>query len=211
MTRRRDFVSSLAGLLALAGCSAVPERPTRATQYDFGPAPEAATSSSPSSLPPIALGEVDATSALDATALLYRLGYANPNQLQPYAQARWSAPMPQLIRQRLRERLARDRVVLDVADAGTLARVRAAMPRILRLQLEEFAQWFDAPAQSVGVLRLRATLTDNTPAGERVVAQRAVVARQPAPTPDAAGGVRALVSAVDAAADDIARWLQQQP
>jgi cholesterol transport system auxiliary component len=210
MTTRRAFLNSIAGAAVLAGCSAVPERPTRATQYDFGPAPASAPAAPPG-LPPIALGEVEASSAFDATALLYRLAYVNADQLLPYAQARWSAPMPQLIRQRLRERLAQDRPVLDLADSGVFARTGAAMPRIVRLQLAEFAQWFEAPAQSVGVLRLLATLTDNTTAGERLISQRNVTVRRPAPTPDAPGGVRALAAAADAAADEIARWLQQQP
>jgi cholesterol transport system auxiliary component len=211
MTTRRAFLNVTAASAAvLAGCSAVPERPTRATQYDFGPMPgEPATAAHPG-LAAIALGEIDASSAFDATALLYRLAYADPNQLLPYAQARWSAPMPQLIRQRLRERLAQDRVVLDLTDSGTLARSGATMPRILRLQLGEFAQWFDSPAQSFGVLRLLVTLSDNTSAGERLVAQRNIVARRPAPTPDAPGGVQALAAAATAAADEIARWLQQQ-
>ena len=41
------------------------------------------------------------------------------------------------------------------------------------------------------------------------MAQRAFQVQRPAPTADAAGGVRALTAAVDAAALDIARWLQQ--
>lgn len=210
MTSRRAFLTSVAGTAVLAACSAVPERPTRATAYDFGPMPPAPAAPAHASLAPVALGEVDASSAFDATALLYRLGYANPNQLLPYSQARWSAPMPQLIRQRLRERLARDRVVLDLADSGTLSRSAASGTRILRVQLAEFAQWFETPTTSFGVVRLLVTLSDNTPAGERLVGQRSIIARRPAPTADAPGGVRALGAAADAADDEIAAWLQQQ-
>ena len=118
--------------------------------------------------------------------------------------------MPQLIRQRLRERLARDHVVLDLADSGTLARSAASATRILRVQLAEFAQWFETPTRSFGVVRLLVTLRDNTPAGERLVGQRSIIARHPAPTADAPGGVRALAAAADAAADEIATWLQRQ-
>jgi cholesterol transport system auxiliary component len=210
MTSRRAFLSSIAGTGVLAACSAVPERPTRATAYDFGPMPPAPAAPAHGPLPPLALGEVDASSAFDATALLYRLGYADPNQLLPYSQARWSAPMPQLIRQRLRERIARDRVVLDLADSGTLARSAASGTRILRVQLAEFAQWFETPTRSFGVVRLLVTLSDNTPSGERLVGQRSIIARHPAPTADAPGGVRALAAAADAAADEIAAWLQRQ-
>ncbi len=211
MTTRRHFVFSLVGAAALAGCGAVPERPARATQYDFGPGPAAGAATLAANQQPLMLGEVEASSAWDGSAVLYRLGYADPNQLQPYAHARWSAPMPQLIRQRLRERLAQDRVVLDLADSSVLARTGGVMPRILRLNLEEFAHWFDTPASSAGVLRLRATLTDNTAAGERLVAQRSVVVRRPAASADAPGGVRALAAATDAAAEEIAQWLRLQP
>jgi cholesterol transport system auxiliary component len=180
-------------------------------QYDFGPGAAAAVATVAADQPPLVLGDVEASSALDASAVLYRLGYADTNQLRPYANARWSAPMPQLIRQRLRERLAQDRMVLDLSDSSVLARSGGVTPRILRLNLEEFAQWFDTPASSSALLRLRATLTDNTPAGERLVAQRSVVVRRPAPSADAPGGVRALAGAVDAAAEEIAGWLRQQP
>jgi cholesterol transport system auxiliary component len=210
MTSRRVVLASIACTAVLAACSAVPERPTRATAYDFGPIPPAEPAPAHPTMTPVALGEVDASSAFDATALLYRLGYADANELLPYAQARWSAPMPQLIRQRLRERLARDRVVLDLADSGTLSRSAASGTRILRVQLAEFAQWFESPTRSFGVVRLLVTLSDNTAGGERLVGQRSIIARRPAPTADAPGGVRALSAAVDAASDEIAAWLQQQ-
>jgi len=197
---------------ALAGCSAIPDKPVRATQYDFGPG---ATTSEPvaasAPLPPLVLAEIETTGAWDGSALLYRLGYADGHQLRPYAQARWSAPPPQLIRQRLRERLSRQRPVLEPADGAALARANGAMPHVLRVQLEEFSHWFETPADSWGLLRLRVTLTENTPAGERLLAQRSVAVRRPAATPDAAGGVRAMAAATDAAAQEIAQWLQLQP
>jgi cholesterol transport system auxiliary component len=84
------------------------------------------------------------------------------------------------------------------------------MPRVLHVELEEFSQTFDSQAQSWGVLRLRATLLSNTPGGERLIGQRVIAKREPAPSADAAGGVRALSAAADAAADEIADWLAQQ-
>lgn len=197
---------------ALAGCSAIPDKPVRATQYDFGPGATAGEpAAAPAPLPPLVLADIETTGAWDGSALLYRLGYADGHQLRPYAQARWSAPPPQLIRQRLRELLSRQRAVLEPADGAALARANGTMPRVLRLQLEEFSHWFETPVASWGLLRLRATLTESTPAGERLLAQRSVAVRRPAPTPDAPGGVRAMAAATDAAAEEIARWLQQQP
>ena len=195
----------------LAGCAGlVPDKPARATLYDFGPGATAmpAAGRQPSQ-PSLVLADIGASGALDGSAVLYRLGYADANQLRPYAHARWSAPPPQLIRQRLRQQLARERVVLDPGESAALARNGGVAPRVLRLDLEEFSQLFESQAQSWGLLRLRATLLDNTPAGEKLLAQRSFVVRQAAPTPDAPGGVRALGAATDAAAEEIAQWLAQ--
>jgi cholesterol transport system auxiliary component len=193
-----------------AGCSSLaPEKPVRATMYDFGPGQVSATPSG-AMQPPVVLEDIDAGAGLDSSALLYRLAYADANQLRPYAQARWSAPPARLVRQRLREQLGRDRTVLDPSESAALARVAGTMPRVLHVELEEISHVFDSPVQSWGVLRLRVTLMANTPAGEQLIGQKLVVQRQPAPTPDASGGVRALTAATDAAAQEIADWLAQQ-
>jgi len=205
-----SWLLAFAVLGSLVGC-ATPDKPVRATLYDFGPgaimAPTVAMQAL--SLPPLVLADVDASGALDGSSVLYRLGYADANQLRPYAHARWSAPPPRLIRQRLREQLARDRPVLDLGESAALARSNGGMPRVLRLELEEFTHFFETQTQSWGLLRLRATLMENTPAGEKLLAQRSLVIRQPAPSADAPGGVRALAAAIDAAAVEISQWLQQ--
>jgi cholesterol transport system auxiliary component len=198
-------------LAGLAGCAGLaPDKPARPTLYDFGPG---ATAEQPAAhqptQPSLVLADIEASGSLDGSAVLYRLGYANLNELRPYAHARWSAPPPQLIRQRLRQQLARDRAVLDPGDSAALAREGGAAPRVLRLDLEEFSHVFESQAQSWGLLRLRATVMDNTPAGEKLLAQRSFVVRQSAPTPDAPGGVRALSAAADAAAEQIGQWLAQ--
>jgi cholesterol transport system auxiliary component len=199
----------LAALAGLAGCGSIaPDKPVRATQYDFGPRPSAPSTTAPAGAP-LVLDEVDAGGSLDSSAILYRLAYADGHQLRPYALARWTAPPNQLIRQRLREQLGRDRAVLDSGAAVALARRSGQPIHVLRVELEEFSHQFDSPTQSKGVLRLRCTLLENTTGGERLMAQRSFVAEQPAPTPDAPGGVRALAAATDAAAQDIAGWLKQ--
>jgi cholesterol transport system auxiliary component len=149
------------------------------------------------------------SASLESAALLYRLGYADPYQLEPYAFARWSAPPGQLLRQRLREHLARTRPVLDSAAGASLARRGGSVPPVLRVELEEFSQLFETQTESKGVLRLRCTLLESTAAGERLVAQRSFTVQRPAPSADAAGGVRALTAATDAVAADIAAWLLQ--
>ncbi|MES2631977.1 MAG: ABC-type transport auxiliary lipoprotein family protein [Pseudomonadota bacterium] len=213
MTQRSTLTALLAMLAAsavlLAGC-ATPDKPTRAVLYDFGPGATAPATTPAGSALPLVLGDIDASSALDGTSLNYRLGYADSNQLRPYAQARWSAPPTQLIRQRLREILGRDRPVLDLSESAALAREGGKMPRVLRIELEEFSHFFQSQTASVGLLRMRVTLLENTPAGEKLLAQRRVIVNAPAPSPDAAGGVRAMGEAVNSAGAEIAQWLAQQ-
>jgi cholesterol transport system auxiliary component len=85
------------------------------------------------------------------------------------------------------------------------------LPLLLRLELEEFSQLFSTPDASVGLIRLRATLLEITPAGEKLLGQRNVVVQRPATSADAPGGVRALTAATDAAIEELDQWLQQAP
>jgi cholesterol transport system auxiliary component len=206
--RRLAMLVMLVMLAGIVGC-ATPDKPVRATLYDFGPGATSAQAPAQVALAPLVLADIESFGALDGSAVHYRLGYADQHQLRPYANARWSAPPPQLIRQRLREQLARERPVLDLGESAALSRNGGAMPRVLRIELEEFSHYFESQAESSGLLRLRVTLMENTPAGEKLVAQRAVLVSRPAPTPDAPGGVRALAAATDAAADEIGQWLLQ--
>lgn len=203
-------LSVLALAALLAGCSALPDKPQRPVQYDFGPGPVAyAPADRRAPLPALALAEVEASGPLEAgTAVLYRLGYADAQQLRPYAQARWSMPPAQLVRQRLREQLGQRRTIVSSGEGAAMLRNDGRQPLVLRLELEEFSQLFSAPAASSGLVRLRATVVDNLPAGEQVLAQRQFIVQRPAATADAAGGVRALAEATDAAGAELAQWLE---
>ncbi len=205
---RRGWLA-LAAALALAGCKALPDKPVRPAMYDFGPGAPAQASAA-TSRGALVLQEVEVSGILETTALLYRLGYDDPHQLRPYAYARWSAPPAELLRQRLRDVLGQDRAVLDADAAAAMSRRGGNPPPVLRVELEEFSQLFDSATDSKGVVRLRCTLLENTAGGERLVAQRSFNVQRPAPSADAAGGVRALTAATDAAARDIAGWLQQR-
>ena len=195
--------------LSLAGC-ALPDRPSRGTLYDFGPgalAPQATNRMAP--LPPLALAEIETDGVFEGTAVLYRLGYADAQQLRPYAMSRWSVPPAQLVRQRLREHLSQRRAVLNAGEGAALARSGGTAPLVLRVELNEFSHWFASPTESSGLIRLRATVVEATAGGEKLLAQRSVVVQKPASSADAPGGVRALAAATDAAAEEISQWLQQ--
>jgi cholesterol transport system auxiliary component len=108
----------------------------------------------------------------------------------------------QLVRQRLRESLSRKRAVLDPGES--------AVPLTLRVELQEFSQLFDTAQISSGLVRLRATLIEAKGGADRLIAQQVFVVQRPAPSPDAPGGVHALMTASEAAVEEIGEWLQQQ-
>jgi cholesterol transport system auxiliary component len=199
---------ALIASLILTACSALPDKPVRSVTYDFGPGAVAAsavqTSNASQALPPIALAEIDSSAALNGGAVLYRLMYFNTQELRPYAQARWSIPPAQLLRQRLSARLGQTRAVLNPGDgiAGNTS------PWVVRLELEEFSHLFESTTVSTGLLRLRATAVQSTTQGEKLLGQRTFVVQRPAPSADVAGGVQALTAASDAVVLEIDQWLQ---
>ena len=199
----------------LAGCSALPDKPQRATLYDFGPGTGTGTAAQQTAtrqalLPALAIDDITtAGGMLDNSAVLYRLGYEDEQELRLYALARWSMPPAQLVRQRLRDRLSLTRPVYNARESLALNRSQSAvLPLQVRLELLEFSHFFSSPLSSVGLVKLRATLVEVTPAGEKLINQRAIVVQRPAPSADASGGVRALTLATDAAIDEIEQWLQ---
>jgi cholesterol transport system auxiliary component len=195
--------SATAAALIAATLTACGTPAQRLAVYDFGPgATQPTMTNRMAPLAPLLLADVEAASALDSTAVLYRLAYADAQQLRPYAQARWSMPPAQLLRLRLREQLGQRRSVLAPGDAvvpGTLA---------LRLELEEFSQLFTSAQASSGLLRVRATASrSGNPA--KPLAQTSFVLQHPAASLDAAGGVQALAQATDALVQQLDAWLQQ--
>ncbi len=198
--------------IVLVGCSALPDKPVRPVMYDFGPgnlSTLATTRQAP--LEAIAIDDISTSGgAIDNMAVLYRLAYADAQQLRPYSQARWSMPPAQLVRQRLREKLGQRRAVFNAGDSAARNRKQnTVLPLQLKIDLEEFSHLFTAADTSVGLVRMRASLLEITPVGEKLMGQRNVVVQRPAPTADAPGGVRALTLATDAAIEEIEQWLQQ--
>jgi len=206
------FAASALVLVALlAGCGSLPDRPARATLYDFGPlltAPAPAPVDA-APLPTLSLAEIEASARLEGTQILYRLSYADANELRPYGQSRWSVAPNQLVYQRLRDALAQRRTVLNREESATMARTAGRVPRTLRVSLDEFSHYFESPARSAGLVRLRATLIQSAAGGDSVLAQRSFMVQRPAPSTDAPGGVKALVAASDAAIAELVTWVDQ--
>lgn len=200
----------------LTACSALPGPPAHPLSYDFGPGsatlealPDAAARS------PLVVTDVESTGVAEgSTALNYRLAYDQAQQLRAYQQARWSRPPAQLVQQAMLAELGRHRPVLSSGAARAAARTgNAASGKpsalVLRLELQEFSQIFRSPAQSDGVLRLRATLAEPQARGEVLRGQRIFDVKAPAVSADAAGGSAALAQATAEAARELALWVDQ--
>ena len=186
----------LTGVLA-AGCAAHAPAPE---VYDFDaiePAPAPATQLNAS----ITVPPVSAPTWLATTAVSYRLGFSPPYVPRAYAHSRWVAPPAELLTARLRQLLA-------VANAGfTLTRgAVAAGGYRLDVTLEQLEQVYSAPDVSRSLVSLRATLSSARDG--HVLAQRSFQAGRPAPSPNAAGGVRALVQGSDECLAEMLRWLE---
>jgi cholesterol transport system auxiliary component len=196
-------VPALLAAVLLTGCAIV-DKPQRAVVYDLGPAPASAAAAAASTSRVYLLPEVSATSALDSTAVLYRLAYDDAQMLHPYAQARWSMTPAQLLHQRLRQALVARGLVLAPVDLPS-----GAVPGAVTLlvELDEFDQVFAAPSQSTGVVRLQVTALRSTSGGDSIVGQRSLALTRAAASADARGGVHAMTAATDAAVEEIAQWL----
>lgn len=183
----------LAAAALVAACAGNPAALSD-IRYDLGPpAPASATGM----LPPLKVLEVSAPPPLDNDGILYRLN-ADSQRTARYANSRWTMSPARLITLRLRNALGTRATILSGADA-----VSAPM---LKIELDEFEQVFDNPTESSGVLTARATLMQ----GGKVIAQHAFIARAPASSPDAAGGVRALAAASDDFVSQVGAWLSVQ-
>ncbi|MDR0997261.1 MAG: PqiC family protein [Zoogloeaceae bacterium] len=167
----------LAATLTLAACVSAPSAPqAEQRRYDLGIALQDAS-------PPWRIG-VFADGAF-GKAMRYRLNYANPNEVREYAYAFWADRPERLLAQALSARLA------------------APGDCRLDLSLERFEQVFNSPQTSFGLITATATLRGKARAGAQT---RRFSVSQPAPTPDAAGGVAALSTAAETLAERLRQW-----
>ena len=181
----------------LAACSA-PKMGDPA-QYDLGPMRGQA--SGLKALPAVSVAEVSAPVWLDSTRMIYRLSYANPQQLLSFAQSRWAMPPARLFEQRLKERMVQSGgSVLSMSDGAT------GLPT-LQIEVENFSQVFESATQSAAQVSVKTTLLR----GRRLIAQKTFVRQSPAATADAAGGAAALTVASDEVIVDIMAWLAGTP
>ncbi|HJV87194.1 MAG TPA: ABC-type transport auxiliary lipoprotein family protein [Noviherbaspirillum sp.] len=180
--------------MLLTGCAI---RPTEsATLYDLGPLHTKQSGTLPA-LPPLSVADIQVPAWLDSTMFYFRLNYANDQQPRPYAHARWIEPPGQLLVQQLKSRIAQAGGIVLPASDGAIN-----IP-VLRIEADDFTQYFEAPGRSTARVGLRAAVYR----GRVLVAQKSLSHEAPAPSADAAGGAKALAAASDAAISDLIMWL----
>jgi cholesterol transport system auxiliary component len=192
----RARIAALAAAVACAACgTALAPNGAAVTQYDFGPAPKPISTQGLRQA--LLIYDLNAPAWLDSPQIYYRLAYEDGARPQAYADTRWVVSPAELIAARLRGRLA-------ASGKGGIVRPvdGARASHALRVELDEFTQVFDEPGKSRAVVRLRASVL-----GPRtLIAQRTFSVERAASTPDAEGGVRALILASDEAVDQIVAW-----
>lgn len=196
--KRFFLLLMFAATLDLTACASGPA-PVNPAYFDLGPvgAPLAAPAGAP--LPVPLKVAVDAPGWLDSASIYYRLPAGDGSQARAYANSRWLAPPPVLFADHLRVRLARQGKVLDAGDP-------VAVP-LLKIDLNEFTQYFDGPSASHGVVLLRASVFNKG----QLAGQTTIRSERPAPSADAAGGAAALAAASTAAQDALVQWLATLP
>ena len=147
--------------------------------------------------PPVAVPAGSAASLLTESAVIWRVGDAG--QPQAYTTYQWVAPPVRLVTQRVVDRLSLQGPVLQQNAVGDVPQVW--------LNLQRFEQTFTADgSSSVGQLTLQAILVK----GSKVIDQKLLDIKVPAPTQDALGGAQALREATEQAAEQVAQWLTVQ-
>ena len=164
--------------------------------YDLGPQPAYARST-PAIIGTLLVPPVIAPAGLDESGIVYRLLYEDSAKPQIYAMSRWAAEPASLLTDRLRSRLA-------AASGGVITPgFSGRSDYTLRVELEDFSQRFDAPAQSRTTLRARVSLFGST--DRKLLAQRVFEVDRPA-VANAPGAVKALTEATDAFLEELVQW-----
>lgn len=179
---------------ALVGaCGSLPKSAPPITIYDFGlPAARLAADGQWSRL---AL-EVKSPPWFDSLNIDYRLAYEDPLKPREYAGSRWAGTPGALLALRLRQQIG------TVSAAGN-----TASDCLLRVELQEFSQIFDAPQQVRGVVQGGVSLIDGM---RQVIAERQMTASSARPqVPMRTGGVGALVAASTEFGQQLADWLMR--
>lgn len=186
-------------LLLMTGCTISPKAPAPASTFDFGPVSRLEFLQPASFLVQIQVTGITAPVWLDTQAMRYRLAYHHPAQTHVYANNRWVAPPASLLTERIRQHIASWQSPSDRRDNN----VRPAT-YLLKIELEEFMQVFDAVSHSHVIVSLRASLIERDT--RLLVAQQRFSETQTTSSADASGAVKAFIAISDQLAAELIRW-----
>lgn len=174
----------------VAACVGGPVNTPAAAVYDFGlPAARLAAEGRWSRMGV----EVNSPSWFASLGVDYRLAYHDPLKRHEYAGSRWAGAPAELLARSLQQQLG------AVSASGN-----AVTACLLRVDVQEFSHVFDSPQRSRGVLQAGVSLLD---VKRRTVNARQLAIEVPAATPDAPGGVNALVAASTELGRRLSVWL----
>jgi len=192
----------------LTGCAITPQNERPVSVYDFGLQRVSSTNSTPGGQQQqlsrsLLIAEAKSPVWLNNNTIQYRLAYRDPTQPYKYANSRWAASPATLLTHHIRNSIATttDNKVLSTSDS-----VRADF--ILRLELEEFSQIFDAIDSSHVLIKLRVSLINRS--SRFLKAQHSFNIKLVAPTANAAGAVQALTESSDKLTGDLITWLAEE-
>jgi cholesterol transport system auxiliary component len=182
-----------------SGCTLGPEKRDAPVVFDLGPqrlVTATVARINVTFLIPVA----SATPLLDSQNILYRLKYRAAGRPEAYLENRWAASPAIMITDRLRARFASaTRGVITPQDG-------ARADYALRVEIEDFSQWFDAPDTSIVTVRMRASLVN---AETRALHAQHTFALERSAAPDAAGAAKTLSAVSDAVVEQVLQWAAQ--
>ena len=186
----RKIFGAVGLVLLLSACTSTMRNVPPSAVYDFGPPAPGINGGWPG----IAL-DVRSPPWFESLGIDYRLAYDDPLRPREYVESRWAASPGYLLGRRLQQSL-----MFSPATGGSVAQC------LLRVDLQEFAQVFDSRSASRGVLNADLVLIG---AQRQQLAARRIAVEKPALTPDARGGVGALVAVSNDFGAEISRWLAE--
>ncbi|HET7569637.1 MAG TPA: ABC-type transport auxiliary lipoprotein family protein [Gammaproteobacteria bacterium] len=193
--------------LVLGGCISTSE-PVQIEHYTITAAPAPAqaapaTSQAAGNKPVLRIAGIQAPHWLDSASMYYRLAYQNSAKVAAYSRSDWVSPPPAQLLNLLEDVLAASGDYKAILGPSDISNADVT----LRIELGDFEQVFSSQNQSAGVIDATVTAIDNN-AGN-IMAQRHFHIEKPAPSADAAGGVKALSAASQAFATSVRDWLEK--
>jgi len=179
-------------------------KPAPVNYYDFGAVEKPEEKAPICRLPLIQLADITAPSALSSNMMLYRLLYADGQQIYSYASHRWNMTPVQLLTQRIKMQLALRGVTL--IDNGIINPNSNLNIVQVRLELEDFNQYFRDTTRSYAQLQVRASLIRD----RKLLAQTMLQQQVNADNADAPAGAKAMRMAADELILNLTHWLCEQ-